>query len=467
MTASAERIDQPVPQGDEATANGLLALVSDVVLELDREGRVEAATAGPAWGWPALVQAWEGRLFVDTVARGDREAAAGLLAEGWTSGSAGPERLDHPTGGGRAAPMSYHAVRGRDEACLLVAGRDLGSVNAMRERLIETEQTMERDYRELRQAESRYRLLFELSNDALLVVDTGSAKVTDANAAAAALWETSPERLIGRPAISLCEPGARPGLRGLVARAALTDRAPGLRARLAVGERPEVSFSARPFRAGQSTSVLLQASRAGVRGREAEASDRLTALVEHIPDAMVLTDAEGNVLKANPAFLELVQLGGDDEALGRRLGEWIGYAGNDLAMILTLLKQHRTVRALETVARGEHGQTTGVELSAALVPESDDRLIGFVLRALARRTADEGSKSPLVPLAIEPLARLVGRVSLPDLVRETTDRVERHFIEAALALAGGNRTTAAEVLGLSRQSLYVKLRRHALGSSEA
>ncbi len=467
MTASAERIDRPVAPADEGKAQGLLTLVSDVVLELDPEGRVETASAGPACAWPALVGAWEGRLFVDIVARGDRDAAVGLLAEGWANGSAGPERLAHPTGGGRAAPMSYHAVRGRDDACLLLAGRDLGSVHAMRERLIETEQTLERDYRQLRQAESRYRLLFELSNDALLVIDGESAKVTDANAAAAALWETACERLIGRPLTSLCEPGARAGLRGLLARAALTDRAPGIRARLAVGEGPEVSFSARPFRAGGATSVLLQASRAGARGPEAEASDRLTALVEHIPDAMVLTDVDGNVLKANPAFLELVQLGGDDEALGRQLGEWIGYAGNDLAMILTLLKQHRTVRALETVVRGEHGQSTGVELSAALVPESGDRLIGFVLRALARRTADDGSKSSLVPLAIEPLARLVGRVSLPELVRETTDRVERHFIEAALAFAGGNRTTAAEVLGLSRQSLYVKLRRHALGGGEA
>jgi DNA-binding NtrC family response regulator len=42
--------------------------------------------------------------------------------------------------------------------------------------------------------------------------------------------------------------------------------------------------------------------------------------------------------------------------------------------------------------------------------------------------------------------------------------VERHFIEAALELTGDNRTTAAEVLGLSRQTLYVKLRRHGLSA---
>ena len=68
--------------------------------------------------------------------------------------------------------------------------------------------------------------------------------------------------------------------------------------------------------------------------------------------------------------------------------------------------------------------------------------------------------------AVEQLTALVGRVSLKNLVRDTTDLVERHFIEAALETTGDNRTSAAEVLGVSRQSLYVKLRRYQLGIAE-
>jgi DNA-binding NtrC family response regulator len=64
--------------------------------------------------------------------------------------------------------------------------------------------------------------------------------------------------------------------------------------------------------------------------------------------------------------------------------------------------------------------------------------------------------------AVEQLTGLVGRVSMPDLLRDTVELVERHYIEAALELTHDNRTAAAEVLGLSRQSLYVKLRRHRL-----
>jgi DNA-binding NtrC family response regulator len=53
---------------------------------------------------------------------------------------------------------------------------------------------------------------------------------------------------------------------------------------------------------------------------------------------------------------------------------------------------------------------------------------------------------------------------LKAIVRETTDVIERMCIETALELTGDNRATAAEVLGLSRQSLYVKLRRFGLAN---
>ena len=61
------------------------------------------------------------------------------------------------------------------------------------------------------------------------------------------------------------------------------------------------------------------------------------------------------------------------------------------------------------------------------------------------------------------ITQQVGRVPLKALVRQSTDVVEKLCIEAALNLTGDNRASAAELLGLSRQSLYSKLRRHNLG----
>ncbi|MEM6733587.1 MAG: helix-turn-helix domain-containing protein, partial [Myxococcota bacterium] len=73
-----------------------------------------------------------------------------------------------------------------------------------------------------------------------------------------------------------------------------------------------------------------------------------------------------------------------------------------------------------------------------------------------------------LPQSVQQLTGLVGRVSLKEIVRETTDVIERLCIEAALEVSGGNRASAAQILGLSRQSLYSKLRRHSIsGQDEA
>ena len=57
------------------------------------------------------------------------------------------------------------------------------------------------------------------------------------------------------------------------------------------------------------------------------------------------------------------------------------------------------------------------------------------------------------------MSELVGKMPLKEIVGETTDVIEKMCIESALILTANNRASAAEMLGLSRQSLYVKLRR--------
>ena len=58
---------------------------------------------------------------------------------------------------------------------------------------------------------------------------------------------------------------------------------------------------------------------------------------------------------------------------------------------------------------------------------------------------------------------LVGQMPLRDIVRDTTEIIEKLCIEAALELTGNNRASASEILGLSRQALYTKLRRYGIG----
>jgi transcriptional regulator PpsR len=185
-------------------------------------------------------------------------------------------------------------------------------------------------------------------------------------------------------------------------------------------------------------------------------------LIEHLPDGFVVTDMDGDIISANRAFLDIAQIASERHAKGRSIGDWIGRPGADLSMMLAVLKKHDSVRLMATAVRGEHGGTTEVEVSAAMTSEASEPAVGFIIRDVTRRVASGPQGARDLTRAVEQLTGLVGRVSMPDLLRDTVELVERHYIEAALELTSDNRTAAAEVLGLSRQSLYVKLRRHRL-----
>ena len=191
---------------------------------------------------------------------------------------------------------------------------------------------------------------------------------------------------------------------------------------------------------------------------------RVIDLIERSPDGFVVTDLEGHVLTANRAFLDIAELASEEQVRGTLFATYIGRPGADFPVFTSMLKKNSAVRLMATTARGTHGNQSEVEVSAVWAPEAEEPCIGFTVRDIGRRLAATPQGARDLTRAVEELTTLVGRVSLRDLVRDTVDLVERHFIEAALELTNDNRTSAAEVLGVSRQSLYVKLRRHRLVS---
>jgi transcriptional regulator PpsR len=115
------------------------------------------------------------------------------------------------------------------------------------------------------------------------------------------------------------------------------------------------------------------------------------------------------------------------------------------------------------VMRAEDGGTVQVEISAVSVRNAGQSCFGYAVRNVGPRVHVSSRAAKELPRSVEQLTELIGRVALKDLVREATEVIERLSIEAALELTGDNRASAAEMLGLSRQSLYVKLRRYGLG----
>ena len=86
---------------------------------------------------------------------------------------------------------------------------------------------------------------------------------------------------------------------------------------------------------------------------------------------------------------------------------------------------------------------------------------------LAARIAVEDSEGTAGNRGMVTSEPVHARSAMKDIVGETSDLIEQLCIEAALDLTRDNRAAAAEMLGLSRQSLYVKLRRYGMSDPRA
>jgi transcriptional regulator PpsR len=161
------------------------------------------------------------------------------------------------------------------------------------------------------------------------------------------------------------------------------------------------------------------------------------------------------------------QLATPEQVRGESLERWLGRPGVDFNLLTAHLREHGVLRLFATTLRGEYGSTTDVEICAVAVPDSQQPSLGFTIRDVGQRLTTERRVARDRPRSVEQLTELVGRVPLKDLVRESSDMIERLCIEAALTITNDNRASAAEILGLSRQSLYAKLRRHGLGDLDA
>jgi transcriptional regulator PpsR len=302
-----------------------------------------------------------------------------------------------------------------------------------------------------------------------MIVDSVSHAIVEANPAALALFDESAPQLLKSSFPGHFDAAGSQTIQTLLADVRATGRDNGARAYLARQQR-ECSVAVSLFRQEQSSLFLVRLSSQPLasENKTLRATSTLLKYFEAAPDGLVVTQFDGRVVTANPAFMEMAQLGSSDQARGELLDRWLGRAGVDFSVALANLRQNGSIKLFATAIRGEQGATADVELSAVSITDGDDKpSFGFAIRNVEKRLSDTPSSSRELPRSMAQLTELIGRVPLRDLVRETTDVIEKLSIEAALELTGNNRASAAEMLGLSRQSLYVKLRRFGIDDPAA
>ena len=453
-----ERATELFQSLDADVAMKLAMMAGDISLVLDDTGTILDAAFDPR-DFPAFT-GWIGSNWIETVTDESRPKIMEMLAAARRGEVQHWRQVNHASRDGDV-PIRYAVLSVNGGTHRIAFGRDLREAGKLQQRLLQVQQSLERDYLRMRQLEARYRMLFERSTEAVLIIEAASLRIREANPAAHTLVGARAASLPGKKLPSVLDKSSHEVMQGLVGAALVSDTVSPAAIRLARGTR-DVLASVTGFTQDRGQYLLVRLIPVSERGSNAPSP--VLELVDQMPDAFVVADANLEIVTANAAFIELVQAASVDQLRGRHLSETIGRPGIDLDLIEGQIDQHGTARNVSTVLRVGHDvEGEPVELSAVRTGDEDPHY-AFVIRPIGRRLRDLPPGSQDMPRSVEQLTELVGRMSLKDIVRESTDLIERLCIEAALSYTSDNRASAAEILGLSRQSLYSKLHRYGLGN---
>ena len=433
----------------------MTALRPDVLISLDSAGVVTNAVLANAVSSEKRAD-WLGVRWTDTVDLEEVPHVQSMVEAAREAGGSAVGQIRQKFPSGLELPVEYAVIRIERTGGFIAVGKSVQAVAELQSRLLETQRALENDYWKLRDVETRYRLLFEASSEACMVVDTANFRVLEANPAATRAFGRA---LLGRDFTRQISDLDRSALLERLNKVRSEGKAPRLAVHLA--QTNERWFLRASLMSGEGRHVyLIQLSPLSpeIPATDTENRDQIFDDFEKLPNSAVLLSSDGTVMRANAAFLDLAQIGGEQYARGQSLGRWLDRPGADIKVLLASIRQHGVVRRFMTSMRGNLGSETEIEVSATNGSGDASNRILLVMREISDRSSPLPSDPGSGMLAF-PSTEDVRNRTLPDLVEEAVNLLETHCIRKALEIAGQNRTEAAKLLGMSRQSLYSKMNR--------
>jgi transcriptional regulator PpsR len=426
----------------------------DITLTLDRDGVIRNVAPSDALENDSL-ERWRGRSWRETVPPELVSRVAEAMDASRRNGESLSFRVQQMLPSGRKLPVEYTTVSLGKNAGFIAIGRNLQNIADLQSRLLDAQKAREQDFWKLRDIERRYRAVLDASSEAVALVRATTMRVVEANVAAARQLGLVP----GAEFLPDLSPRDRKALDAALDQAKAQGRAPNIALHLASGAqwglRPSIVTSE------ADAFYLMQMSALGAAPTQTAEAFNLDQILLRLPDAFVIVDKDGALLKANPTFLDLTQVGMESAVIGQNMGRWLSFPGEDISVVLSLLQRHGSVRAFRCRLEGELGSVTEIELSAVGDRAPNPQHVGVIIRDVTSRAAASESSDPL-DLGKFAVGDLASQGSLEAVVQSAVEAIERRYIEEALAKFRGNRTLAARRLGLSRQTLHVKLNKYKL-----
>tara|TARA_B100002051_G_scaffold273922_1_gene313784 strand:- start:932 stop:1981 length:1050 start_codon:yes stop_codon:yes gene_type:complete len=346
-------------------------------------------------------------------------------------------------------------------------GRDLRTISETQQQLVQAQIAVEKSHEERKEYDAHYRSIFSTASEPIFVLDANTGNIRQANPAACTLLGEDIDILLTQPFAKFVALKDKKELTEKMAMAAIN------KTTLTItvshnGQNTEAGLYPVIYRAsGQQVLLVRLNLQASQLSPNDPLSQNLIALYKNGTDGIVFTNPNGVITYVNESFLELINTAQGSEIVGRSLGDFLSKGQIDLAVMLENVQRAGPMRIYSTDLKNDFGIKTAVEVSMTKIANSTLKQISFVIREISRAEQPVPTRPALASNDNNPsVAELVGSASLKEIVAETTDVIEKICIQTAIETTNNNKAAAAEMLGLSRQSLYVKLHKYGLVDTE-
>jgi len=448
-----------------------MAAAADILILMDQKTIISDVMVGPENEALGCLDHWIGRSIDTFLTEESIDKLKARLAQ-IDADETGFEvhrniELNHIDNAKWDTPIGYSILRDPDSKNLLMVGRDLSTVALIQRDLVDAQIALERDFESSRDFQTRYRAVLETVPDALVLLSPQTGTVQDANSAAAELFgEDVAELRNAGFAEYFKEESKLQGLYSVLSgrRGEASKESDEFTVRLT--DRP-VTLNFTPVRSGGQHFVLcLIRPSVQVSSSDMRLPDQLSQLFDNSVDAIVFTDNFGSVTNCNTSFLDICDASSVNEVRNRPLGDFLARGVIDQRMLLETLSKSAHMRSFNTKTLSNFNTSLPVNIAGSRLTGAKNSGYVFVMRLMSAVNARPDAEADIPKAASQNVIKLVGAAPLKEIVAGTADVIEKLCIEAALDMTSNNRVATAEMLGLSRQSLYVKLRKYQMLSSK-
>ncbi|MFP7672422.1 transcriptional regulator PpsR [Marivita sp. S0852] len=452
-----------VPLIDASVLSSIIAVASDIALVVSKDGEVLSVLVNPNETSFGKLEHWEGRPLKNFLTKECIPKIDAVMSK-MASGEL-PSRsveLNHSDNAVWEFPVRYSFHPFGSDGSFLMLGRDLRPIAETQQQLVQAQMSLEQGYEARREYDARYRLLLRTVQDPVVFVSVNDGKIKDLNEPAAMMLGSTREDLVGSSFTQEFRDKRGDEFIEALINEAMSENTTGVDVQSRRG-RQQVSVVPSVFRAGGERILICRLSTSESSPKRFDSlTTNLSSVFEKGPDAFVFTSVRGVIEACNDAFLDLVDAAHSVDVRGRNLSDYLGRGQIDLSVLVENARRAGQMRMYSTKVLNEFGAKTPVEMSVTFLENHNEPELGFIIRDISRVDAMRKTQVHSSEESNRNVMELVGSATLKEIVSETTDVVEKMCIETAVSLTRNNRVAAAEMLGLSRQSLYVKLRKYGL-----